>query len=268
MTAHTLPTEIRPNYFMIVPKLVAFVVMFGSLVVLAGIFKLLRIDGLRARACRWAQAAACVALRVKVIQEGEHSAMRPMLLVTNHCSYLDIFVLGGAIKLCFTPKSEIRTWPIVNTMCHISDCIFIERKRESLEKNRAAMREKLDQNKVVCLFPEGTTSNGLTLLPFKSSFFSLAEMEFDGRRLWVQPATLMYTHINGVPVTTPEKMDWLAWYGDMMLVPHFLRFLSMRSVTVKIVWHPVVTLAAFESRKELSRHCEEQVGAPLKKLVG
>src|SRR5690606_339385 len=137
------------------------------------------------------------------------------LLVSNHLSYTDIFILASQVDVCFTPKSEIADWPIIGYLCKLNRCIFVDRRRSKVKDTANPIQEALQNGDVVSLFPEGTTNNGVSLQPFKSSFFSLAE----SMELNVQPAAITYTHINRLPV---DSTQWpkLAWYGDSDLVSH------------------------------------------------
>lgn len=192
---------------------------------------------------------------VRVIQTGEFSRERPLLLVSNHCSYLDIPVLGQLIDLRFTPKTEIAGWPLIGQLCHLAGCVFIDRRRGKTQENRTHLLRQLERGLVLSLFPEGTTNDGSGIQPFRSSFFSLAEI-YPG--LQVQPVVVQYSHPDGRPLDR-AAMDRVAWYAEMEFVPHLWDYLQTPGVLATVTCLPPVTLAAFPDRKALAKHCEEAI---------
>jgi 1-acyl-sn-glycerol-3-phosphate acyltransferase len=188
-------------------------------------------------------------LRIKV--EGAVAKDRPLMLVANHSSYLDIFVLGSLVPLSFTPKKEIRSWPIIGFLCILADCIFIERRPADMQRVQAEIGARLATGKVVGLFPEGTTGDGFNVKPFKSGFLSLVE-EHD---LPLQPVSIAYTHIGDVPLNADNR-DKVAWIGEATLVAHLWQLLKFPSVKVVVNCYNVERIGNYEDRKELARQCE------------
>lgn len=199
---------------------------------------------------------------VRLTIEGEVSKMRPLMLVSNHSSYLDIFILGSLVPLSFTPKKEIRSWPIIGFMCILADCIFIDRKPADMQRVRGEMAKRLSNRKVICLFPEGTTGDGLHVMPFKSGFFSLAE----NFNLPVQPVSLAYTHIGNMRLNS-ENRDLVAWIGEASLVTHLTRLLSFRCVRVTVTLYPVELISQHADRKSLARKAQEVITVGLKNTL-
>lgn len=202
-------------------------------------------------------------VRIQLSIEGALHTHRPLLVVANHCSYADIFVLGAAAPLSFTPKSSIRWWPLVGWCCALSGCVFIDRKASKLPETQKVIHEKLALGRAICLFAEGTTNDGTHMHAFKSGFFSLAEGE---EGLKVQPVTVAYTHINGEPLDEMSRKK-IAWFGEeTTLLPHLMRFLSFKRVDAKVIFHEPVTMDAFESRKALCAHVEGVVKTSLAEI--
>jgi lyso-ornithine lipid O-acyltransferase len=190
-----------------------------------------------------------LALKIKTV--GKVSPARPLLLVANHASYIDVFVIGSKVPVSFTPKREVRSWPVIGFLCVLADCVFVERKPSQMQEAREEMQERLDMGKVLCIFPEGTTNDGLHVKPFKSGFFSLAE----NFNLPVQPVTITYTHINDQPI--PDSLrDHVAWVGEATFFGHFLRLLGYQSISLTIQYHTPQLLEDFEDRKALSGACQ------------
>lgn len=112
------------------------------------------------------------------------------LIVSNHCGWLDILLLGGATGAAFAAKAELASVPLVGRLCRINRTIFIDRTdRRAIPHQAARIREALARGPVV-VFPEGTTSDGVTLLPFKPSLLQALDPPPPG--VLVQPVFLDY----------------------------------------------------------------------------
>lgn len=201
-----------------------------------------------------------IGVRLKV--HGRIVDTRPLLVVTNHLSYLDIPILGSVFPFRFTPKHEIGGWPGIGALTRVIDGIFVERKPEKMQDALSKIRRSLASGNVVCLFPEATTGNGLKLLPFKSGMFSMVEEGIDGAELAVQPAAIIYTRIRKLPLDMALWPD-IAWYGDMALMPHLWKLLGLGRIDAELVFLPVANVAQYRDRKLLSQHCQEAIAQTL-----
>ena len=122
------------------------------------------------------------------------------MYVSNHVSYLDIFILGSITKGLFVAKSEIKSWPFINKITRLGRTIFIDRSKIFSIKNQVnVLSNNLKKNENLILFPEGTSSDGSKVLPFKSSLFSLIELN-QFREYKIQPISISYSKIDGMPV--------------------------------------------------------------------
>lgn len=132
---------------------------------------------------------ACIAIKVEV--HGNPTQRGPMLLVANHISWLDIALVLASGHCRFVAKSEIQHWPLIGQLARAAGTLFITR-----ESPRAAlhvvhhMAEQLRAGEVLAVFPEGTTSNGLQLLPFHANLFQAA-ISADAP---VQPVALQFVN--------------------------------------------------------------------------
>lgn len=201
-------------------------------------------------------AARILHIRIKV--KGGVAAVRPLLVVSNHLSYLDIIVLGSVFPFRFTPKMEISGWAGISSLCRAAGCIFVDRRAAKLHETMDKLRMALGQREVISLFPEATTGNGLRTLSFKPGFFNLAEAPVAGVDLTVQPAALIYTHIGGLPI---DSCQWpkLAWYGDMLLVPHVWELLKLGRIDVTLEFLPPAGMREHAGRKGLAAHCHQAI---------
>jgi 1-acyl-sn-glycerol-3-phosphate acyltransferase len=181
-----------------------------------------------------------------------------LLVVSNHLTYMDIPVLASQFAMRFTPKSEIAKWPFIGFLCRITDCVFVDRRPGKVKDTADMLHNVLARGEILSFFPEATTGNGIHVLPFKSSFFSLAEEEFSGQRLMVQPVAMTYTRVRNLPI---DSMLWhkIAWYGDTELVPHLMEFLKLGAMHVDLHFLPPVSMEQYADRKELAQYCQQVI---------
>jgi 1-acyl-sn-glycerol-3-phosphate acyltransferase len=184
---------------------------------------------------------------------GTPSRATPTLYVANHCSYFDIIVLGSLLDAAFVAKREVGTWPGIGFLARLAGTVFVERRARHSRTQRDAMKAKLDGDlQSLILFPEGTSSDGRSVLPFKSALFSVAEA--GGAALPVQPISLSYNGLDGLPMGRNWRC-YFAWYGDMELADHLWMALGLGRAKVTVVFHPPVTMETLPSRKALADHC-------------
>ncbi len=197
-------------------------------------------------------------LGIKAEVRGAPSKHHPTLFVSNHASYLDITVLGSLLKCCFVAKSEIAEWPGFGILAKLQRSVFVDRRRGTSGRQRDEMTRRLEEGDDLVLFPEGTSGDGTFVLPFKSALFSVAERRPHGAPLLVQPVSIAYTLLDGVPMGRYLR-PFFAWYGDMDLGSHLPQALGMGDLTAVVEFHEPVTIDDFGSRKALAAYCEAAV---------
>ncbi|MFY7776830.1 MAG: lysophospholipid acyltransferase family protein [Elstera sp.] len=201
-------------------------------------------------------------LGVQIEQSGERSTLHPTLFIANHGGYIDISLLGALIPGSFVAKSEVGTWPLFGWLAKLQRTVFVDRKRGSTHTQRDDISSRLHAGDNLILFPEGTSSDGNRVLPFKSALFSVAAIETGHGPLVVQPVSIAYTMINGIPMGRALR-PFLAWYGDMEMGGHLLRLAGLGKITIAVTFHPPVTLKQLGSRKALATHCESVISKSL-----
>ena len=189
---------------------------------------------------------------------GKMHADPPVLFACNHTSYSDIAILGALLPASFVAKAEVAGWPLFGTLAKLQRTVFVDRRAARATRQRDEMIRRLEEGDNLILFPEGTSSDGNAVLPFKSALFSVAQVEPNGRPLLVQPVSIAYTRLDGMPVGRALR-PYFAWYGDMTLAPHFWEVAGLGHTTVDVIFHPPVTIAEYESRKALAEHCYKVV---------
>ena len=235
------------------------VMLAGSMAALLG-YLVAQPFGVRARilVSRALGVFYCRAGGLGLTVHGAPDRRRPVLYVCNHLSYLDIIVLGAVVPANFVSKAEVVDWPVIGWMSRLNDTLLIDRQVRGMRAQCASLRRHLEAGNSLILFPEGTSSGGNSMLPFRSSLFDVASASYGGEPIRVQPVSLAYTRLNGCPVTRWQR-PYFAWYGDMPLAAHLWCCLGLGRAGVDLVFHEPVRLADFPSRKALASYCEEQV---------
>ena len=175
----------------------------------------------------WARAVAVI-LCMKITVKGV-PPKAPFFLVSNHLSYVDIIAFASQLDCVFVSKSEVRDWPVIGFLCRSMDIIFIDRERRADIPRVVALIEKAWKKKQgVIVFPEGTSSKGAALLPFKSSLLEPAVKA----RFPVSYATLTY---QTPPQETPAYLS-VCWWGDMTFASHAFELFRLSEFHAKIVF--------------------------------
>jgi len=172
-----------------------------------------------------------------------------VLIVANHVSWLDIFVLLALSPARFVGKAEIRRWPVVGRLSANVGTLFVERerRRHAHSINREAA-SALARGDVIAIFPEGTTTDGTTLLPFKSSLLQPI-VDAEGH---VLPVALRYRDADGAPSDAP------AYVGDTTFVASFWRVTGEPALVAEA--HVALALPArARHRRELAREAEDVI---------
>jgi 1-acyl-sn-glycerol-3-phosphate acyltransferase len=198
-------------------------------------------------------ALICRILHVRVNLMGKPIPAQPMLYVCNHLGVLDPFILASQTPVSFAAKSEIRSWPFLGWVCREMGLLFVERERPS--KTSAFVRQvedKLADGVSVVVYPEGTTSQGDIVRPFKTGAFEAVAGDEDGA---VLPFYLQVTAVNGDPVLCKEA----TWADDTQtFLEHGWHLCGLKSIDVDlVVGDPLPT--AHRDRKELAKRTHEAV---------
>ncbi len=213
----------------------------------------------------WYHRQVCRLIGVRLHIEGSIANDRPVLLISNHTSWLDIPVLSALAPVSFVAKKEVGVWPFVSKLAKLQRSVFVDRQRRSATGDAAAeIAARLRQGDAIVLFAEGTSSDGNRVLPFLSSLFG-AVMRSGADRgplpspdAVVQTLAVVYTHHCGIPLSR-EQRHHVGWYGDMEMTGHAWRVLGSGPLDVTIRVGAPVALNTFTSRKDLASASERQV---------
>lgn len=153
----------------------------------------------------------------------------PFFLVANHLSYIDVWVLFSTAKGTFVAKEDLRKWPLVGFVLATSGIIFVNRqKKTDVKRVNDEIARYLTPGQGVFLFPEGTTSSGMEVLPFKSSLFQFPAQQ----ELEVSCAAISYS-IPGDELATPMKVSW---WDDTPFLIHLWNALKLKEIEASITF--------------------------------
>jgi len=202
----------------------------------------------------WA-AQALRSLGLRYVQRG--APMRGGgAFVANHSSWIDIWALQRAAAPFLVSKAEVRDWPGVGLIGRAIGTMFIDRRPAQAKAQEAELLARLGRGDRMAIFPEGTSTDGQRILPFKSALFGVFFAQELGQGVAVQPVTIRYRPPAGLPAA------FYGWWGEMDFARH-LRDVLARSVggTVELTFHPALDPADFRGRKDLAQAAEAAVRA-------
>jgi len=191
-----------------------------------------------------------------------------VLLVANHVSWLDIVALGSVAPVSFIAKDEVRDWPVFGLLARLQDSVFVSRDvRASTRTQAETIARRLADGDTIVLFPEGTTSCGNFVYPFKSSLFGALGIGADnGADATVQPVAIAYTGVDGVPMGRQSR-PLAAWPGDIGIGPHLVRILREGRIDIHVGFGDPITVAPGTDRKRLAAETEIAVRQMMSALV-
>lgn len=197
-------------------------------------------------------------LGLDIRTEGRREDHGATLYVANHVSYYDIIVLGALLPGRFVAKREVAGWPGFAQLAWLTRTIYIDRRTRGARNEIDQLRTVLARGDRLIVFPEGTSSDGVRVLPFKSTLFASVA----GAKVRVQPVSVRYTRLGDCPISHVDR-PLCAWYGDMDLMPHLWRSLMQDRIGVTVRFHPAIAADGVADRKELARLARAPIAGDL-----
>ncbi|WP_372573965.1 lysophospholipid acyltransferase family protein [Ruegeria jejuensis] len=175
-------------------------------------------------------------------------------VVANHSSWLDIFALNARKRIYFVSKAEVAKWPGIGWLARATGTVFIERDRRKAREQTEMFEERLRAGHKLLFFPEGTSTDGQRVLPFKTTLFAAFFTEQLRDFMHVQPVSVVFH----APKGQPDR--FYGWWGEMEFGPHLLKTLAAwPQGGVELTYHPPVKVSDFADRKMLAAYCEQAV---------
>ena len=174
----------------------------------------------------------------------------------NHVSWIDILAIQSVADVAFVAKSEVKGWPFFGFLAKISGTVFIDRQVMAAKGQLVDLHKSIQRGKKLFFFPEGTSTDGSYILPFKSSLFEVfvTLQKEDGSAALVQPVVLKYQH------SDPESPTIFAWWGDMSLLLHIIDVVvNAKSGKVEVIFEKTLDVREIGNRKNLALAVEKSV---------
>jgi lyso-ornithine lipid O-acyltransferase len=195
-------------------------------------------------------------LGLQISMRGTPSSRRPLLVVANHTSWLDIVVISSFLPVVFVAQHEVESWPIFGWLAQLQRSIFVNRnRRHEVHASISRVADALVTGEVVGIFPEGTSTDG-TVFPFRSALIgavgeTLRRAEHLSELL-IQPVSVTYVGANR------RSAIW-AREDQIKFAPHLLQVISLQRIDVALTWGDPIPADASSDRKALTRQLEAAV---------
>jgi lyso-ornithine lipid O-acyltransferase len=207
------------------------------------------------RVTQWVCRMALRVLRIRLTVRGA-PITQGGALVANHGSWLDIFALNACAPMYFVSKDEVAGWPGIGLLARVTGTLFIRRRATEAKVHENLLRDRLRAGHLLTFFPEGTSTDAIRILPFKTTLFQ-AFLDPDLRNgLQVQPVTVFYA--------APAGLDrrWYGWWGDMGFGESLLAIMAgAQAGGVTVTFHPPLAVTDYPDRKALAATAEAAVRA-------
>jgi 1-acyl-sn-glycerol-3-phosphate acyltransferase len=201
-------------------------------------------------------------LGVRVRASGAPVSDRPLLIVANHSSWMDISIITSLAPVVFVAKSEIARWPFFGLLAKLQRTVFVERdRRQKTGEVNAQIAQRLAEGDPVLLFGEGTAGDGNRVLPFRTALIGAARdaiASAGNDRVWIQPLSIAYVSQQGIALGRHLRPR-AAWYGKMKLTEHIGKIVRTGAVDVYVTWGEPIPYDGAIDRKMLARQLESAV---------
>lgn len=187
-----------------------------------------------------------------------------VIYASNHLSYLDIPLIGSLLPASFLAKSEVAGWPLFGFLAKLQQTEFIRRDVMKTKDETEALNARITKGRNLIIFPEGTSTDGQSVWPFKTSLFSLV-FNSGNPDLRIQPMTVKVLTTDGRAPLTQDDRDLYAWHVkmDTELHVHLWRFAKTSGARLALIFHEPVLVSDFSDRKTLAKQCHDSVSKGL-----
>lgn len=201
----------------------------------------------RQYSCKW----ICKSFGAQIQVIGHISPTHPTLWIGNHVSWLDPIILSSLYPVPFVTSTDVKGHPFLGFMTRLAGCVFVNRSGSKLKEEIPALSHKLGKHCELAFYPEGTTSDGTALLPFRSSLFELAFI----LKAQVQMVRTQYIELNHNAITHAQA-SVLYYFGNITFWQSLCQIMKQKSWVVELHLSDLVSTDVFSNRKELASHSE------------
>jgi 1-acyl-sn-glycerol-3-phosphate acyltransferase len=196
-------------------------------------------------------------LGLNISVKGSPSSRRPLCLVANHTSWLDIIVISSFLPVVFVAKQEVASWPFFGWLAQLQRSIFVNRhRRHQVYQTIDRIADALLAGEVIGIFPEGTSTDGMDVVPFRSALIGAVHEALRREErlsaIFVQPVSVTYVGPNR------RSAVW-ALEDEIPFFPHLLQAAGLRQIDVALTWGEPVPADMSSDRKELAKGLEQTV---------
>ena len=188
---------------------------------------------------------------IEVMVVGAPTQPRPVLFVANHISIFDIPVLGSIMPACFIAKTEVAGWPMFGWCAKLQRTLFVDRRPSQAGVQADPLALRLGAGDNMILFPEGISTDGQIVAPFKPAFFQAALDYAKDRPLLIQPLSISCIKIEGLPAGRAGRRTY-GYYGDIALLPLLWGYAGYRRSTIRVEFHPAIVPHEVGDRKKIA----------------
>jgi 1-acyl-sn-glycerol-3-phosphate acyltransferase len=211
---------------------------------------------------RWFHRLGAIFLGLKITVIGEPVQGRPTLIVSNHISWTDIIAIGSVADVTFVAKQEVSKWFFVGFMASLQRTLYVDRNRRSdARRTTREMGRRMADGGAVLLFAEGQSDVGTHVLPFRSALVGAAQhamVEAGAKEVLIQPLTVAYTRLQGLPVGRTDR-NLIAWIKGKSVGENIREILTGGVKEVTIAFGEPMLLAEGADRKAVTKAAENEV---------
>jgi lyso-ornithine lipid O-acyltransferase len=196
-------------------------------------------------------------LGLRISAKGVPSSIRPLMVIANHTSWLDIIVIESVLPAIFVTQHEVASWPVFGRLAKLKPSIFVNRiRRLQVPKTINCISTALTAGEAVAIFPEGTSTDGANVIPFRSSLFgSVREALLRAKHLpgiFIQPVSVAY-------LGPKRRLAVWALEDEIKFFPHLLQVATLRKIDVALTWGEPIQADVSSDRKVLAKRLEETI---------
>jgi len=198
---------------------------------------------LLSQSCRNALKVLSIEVKITDQRGGDFDRSKPMLIASNHLSYIDVMMISAWRAAAFVTSVEVKETPFLGKVCEDGGSLFVERRsRHGVRRDLRQVADQLRYGISVAIFPEATSTDGSEVKPFKRGLLTAAKLS----GVDILPLCINYTHFNGQPLDQRNR-DSIFYYGEMSFLSHLMRLLRAQSIRAELkILNPVAAILTTE----------------------